>query len=139
MNDDTTTTGKSAKPAKTAKASADQPTDDTAQPLSDTEPADASQDAVVSEVDRLRNEIKRTNRQHRKLVKRDRREEDLKPYQVELLKLQSHLEHTDKRMIVLFEGRDAAGKGERDETYGGGCCRGEISSLRPGVGGDEFG
>jgi polyphosphate kinase 2 (PPK2 family) len=112
VNDDTTTTGKSAKPAKTAKASADQPTDDTAQPLSDTEPADASQDAVVSEVDRLRNEIKRTNRQHRKLVKRDRREEDLKPYQVELLKLQRHLEeHTDKRMIVLFEGRDAAGKG----------------------------
>ena len=111
VNDDTTTTGKSAKPAKTAKASADQPTDDTAQPLSDTEPADASQDAVVSEVDRLRNEIKRTNRQHRKLVKRDRREEDLKPYQVELLKLQRHLEHTDQRMIVLFEGRDAAGKG----------------------------
>ena len=70
VNDDTTTTGKSAKPAKTAKASADQPTDDTAQPLSDTEPADASQDAVVSEVHRLRNEIKRTNRQHRKLVKR---------------------------------------------------------------------
>ncbi|MFZ2549059.1 MAG: polyphosphate kinase 2, partial [Candidatus Microthrix subdominans] len=110
MNDDTTTTGKSAKPAKTAKAPADKPTDDTAQPPSDTDSADASHKAVA-EVDRLRNEIKRKNRQHRKLVKRDRREEDLKPYQVELLKLQRHLEHTDQRMIVLFEGRDAAGKG----------------------------
>ena len=38
-------------------------------------------------------------------------EKQLKPYQVELLKLQKHLEVTDRRMIVLFEGRDAAGKG----------------------------
>jgi polyphosphate kinase 2 len=35
----------------------------------------------------------------------------LKPYQAELLKLQRHLEDTNRRMIVLFEGRDAAGKG----------------------------
>ena len=35
----------------------------------------------------------------------------LKPYQAELLKLQRHLEATNRRMIVLFEGRDAAGKG----------------------------
>ena len=33
------------------------------------------------------------------------------PYQVELLKLQRHLEDATMRMIVLFEGRDAAGKG----------------------------
>ena len=39
------------------------------------------------------------------------REQELIPYQVELLKLQAHLERHNKRMIVLFEGRDAAGKG----------------------------
>jgi len=43
--------------------------------------------------------------------RRVREEEELKPYQVELLKLQRYLEEEDRRMIVLFEGRDAAGKG----------------------------
>lgn len=37
--------------------------------------------------------------------------EDLKPYQVELLKLQRHLENTNKKMVILFDGRDASGKG----------------------------
>ncbi|RRS32861.1 MAG: polyphosphate kinase [Epsilonproteobacteria bacterium (ex Lamellibrachia satsuma)] len=39
------------------------------------------------------------------------RESSLKPYQVELLKLQAYLEKQDKKMIVLVEGRDASGKG----------------------------
>ena len=38
-------------------------------------------------------------------------EEELKPFQAELIKMQQHLEQTKKRMIILFEGRDAAGKG----------------------------
>lgn len=38
-------------------------------------------------------------------------ERGLRPWQVELLKLQRHLERENLRMIVLFEGRDAAGKG----------------------------
>ena len=38
-------------------------------------------------------------------------ERALRPWQVELLKLQGHLERENLRMIVLFEGRDAAGKG----------------------------
>jgi len=38
-------------------------------------------------------------------------ENSLKPYQVELIKLQNHLEKHNKKMIVLVEGRDAAGKG----------------------------
>lgn len=38
-------------------------------------------------------------------------EKKLKPYQAELIKLQKHLEETDQKMIILFEGRDAAGKG----------------------------
>jgi polyphosphate kinase 2 len=38
-------------------------------------------------------------------------ERQLRPWQVELLKLQRHLEEENLRMIVLFEGRDGAGKG----------------------------
>ena len=38
-------------------------------------------------------------------------ERKLKPYQAELIKLQKFLEETNQKMIILFEGRDAAGKG----------------------------
>jgi len=37
--------------------------------------------------------------------------EELKPYQAELIKLQQHLERTGRKMIILFDGRDASGKG----------------------------
>lgn len=37
--------------------------------------------------------------------------EELKSYQIELIKLQNYLELTNKKMIILFEGRDASGKG----------------------------
>lgn len=37
--------------------------------------------------------------------------EELKKYQIELIKLQNWLEKENKRMIILFEGRDASGKG----------------------------
>jgi len=39
------------------------------------------------------------------------RKEELKPYQAELIKLQRHLEKTGKKMVILFDGRDASGKG----------------------------
>ena len=39
------------------------------------------------------------------------RSEELKPYQAELIKLQRHLENTGKKMVILFDGRDASGKG----------------------------
>ncbi|QKF67842.1 polyphosphate kinase 2 [Arcobacter venerupis] len=35
----------------------------------------------------------------------------LKKYQIELIKLQNWLEKENKRMIIIFEGRDASGKG----------------------------
>ncbi len=35
----------------------------------------------------------------------------LEPYQAELVKLQQHIERYKLKMIILFEGRDAAGKG----------------------------
>jgi len=46
-----------------------------------------------------------------KAVKKYLQEQALKPYQAELIKMQEYLEKNKKRMIVLFEGRDAAGKG----------------------------
>jgi polyphosphate kinase 2 len=39
------------------------------------------------------------------------KDDSLKPFQIELLKLQRHLEAAEIPMIVLFEGRDASGKG----------------------------
>ena len=59
--------------------------------------------AVASRADRAK-----TGKQ---LRARYRREKELETYQVELLKLQKHLESTGLKMIVVFEGRDAAGKG----------------------------
>ena len=46
-----------------------------------------------------------------KAVIRRRQEQELKPYQAELIKLQQYLEDSNRKMIILFEGRDAAGKG----------------------------
>jgi polyphosphate kinase 2 len=53
-------------------------------------------------------EVKAERDRLRRRVAKDR---PLEPYQIELLKLQKHLEVTKTPMIVLFEGRDAAGKG----------------------------
>ena len=39
-----------------------------------------------------------------------------KPLQVELLKMQEWIKETDKKLIILFEGRDAAGKGSAIKT-----------------------
>ena len=46
-----------------------------------------------------------------KAMRKRREEASLKPFQAELLKLQKHLEAEQRRMVILFEGRDAAGKG----------------------------
>ena len=59
---------------------------------------------LVAKYERLRKE-------ERSAVRKRREDDALKPFQVELLKLQRHLERHQQRMIVLFEGRDAAGKG----------------------------
>jgi polyphosphate kinase 2 len=46
-----------------------------------------------------------------KALRRYLREQTLKPYQAELIRMQQYLEASGTRMIILFEGRDAAGKG----------------------------
>ncbi len=51
------------------------------------------------------------NKFQKKAIRRYYQEEALKPYQAELIRMQTCLEKNDRRMIILFEGRDAAGKG----------------------------
>jgi polyphosphate kinase len=67
-------------------------------------------DIVAAYHDALR-ELSALRRERSGLARRMRAEKGLRPWQVELLKLQRHLEDENLRMIVLFEGRDAAGKG----------------------------
>ena len=66
---------------------------------------------LLAKIEHQREEITSLQKRHNKAIRRCKREEDLKPYQSELIRLQQHLEQTRRRMIILFEGRDASGKG----------------------------
>ena len=66
-----------------------------------------SLDELIKTFKESKNEQKAPNKATQK---RDD-EKELKPFQAELIKLQQHLEKNDQKMIILFEGRDAAGKG----------------------------
>ncbi len=66
--------------------------------LSLIQPSDSSPD------DKVDSRIKKAIRDYEKA-------QELKPYQIELIKLQKHLDRYQKKMIVLFDGRDASGKG----------------------------
>lgn len=65
----------------------------------------------IREHERLEQENADLKIREKKAVKRYLCEQELKPFQAELLRLQQYLEDTQRRMIILFEGRDAAGKG----------------------------
>lgn len=68
-------------------------------------------DVLARERDKLRSELARLKREKRRAVSRRRMELALRPYQAELIAMQKYLERTKTRMIIVFEGRDAAGKG----------------------------
>lgn len=72
---------------------------------------DLSIQDLLDKVAHQKQEIVHLQKARSKAVRRCKREEDLKPYQAELIRMQQYLEETQKRMIILFEGRDAAGKG----------------------------
>lgn len=59
----------------------------------------------------LEEKVARLEAERDKLVARVDKDAPLRPYQVELLKLQRHLEAERLPMIVIFDGRDASGKG----------------------------
>ncbi|MGI9424141.1 MAG: polyphosphate kinase 2 [Hyphomicrobiaceae bacterium] len=56
-------------------------------------------------------------------VRRKRYEAELRKLQIELVKLQSHIRGEGERLVILFEGRDSAGKG--------GCIKRFMQHLNP--------
>jgi len=56
-------------------------------------------------------ETTKRKKEIKKAYSKFQQEEELKPFQAELIKMQQYLEKSKRRMIILFEGRDAAGKG----------------------------
>ena len=79
--------------------------------LSALDDTQAEVEAMRQELQRLAEENAQLKRGERKAVKRFRREKQLRPYQAELIKMQQYLEAKNERMLIVFEGRDAAGKG----------------------------
>lgn len=66
---------------------------------------------LQKELETLKLENQKLKKQGSKAVKKFKLEKSLKPYQAELIQMQKYLEETGKKMIILFEGRDASGKG----------------------------
>ncbi len=68
-------------------------------------------DTLLKDFEKLQKGMPCLNKYQKKAIRRYHREEALKPYQAELIRMQKCLENNGRRMIILFEGRDAAGKG----------------------------
>ncbi|MEN8233692.1 MAG: polyphosphate kinase 2 [Actinomycetota bacterium] len=66
---------------------------------------------VETDIEALRTRLRDLEDENDKLRGSLTKDESLKPYQIELLKLQRHLEAERIPMMVIFEGRDASGKG----------------------------
>jgi len=66
---------------------------------------------VEEELQQLRSRVRDLEDERLKLETKANKPDRLYDYQVELLKLQRHLEITHTPMMVVFEGRDASGKG----------------------------
>ncbi len=75
--------------------------------LVETDPPDDSQDPFAV----LERQLEVTVAERDKLRSALEKDKPLRPFQIELLKLQRHLESQKIPMIVIFEGRDASGKG----------------------------
>lgn len=69
------------------------------------------EDLAIEQLQAENAELKAKLEKAGKALKRRKQEQALKPYQAELLALQKYLEEQKRRMVILFEGRDASGKG----------------------------
>jgi polyphosphate kinase 2 len=58
-----------------------------------------------------RNAMESGDYPYNKKLKKEKYERELQALQIELVKLQAHIQKTGGRIMALFEGRDAAGKG----------------------------
>ncbi|MEE9351764.1 MAG: polyphosphate kinase 2 [Thiotrichaceae bacterium] len=65
--------------------------------------------AKMKRLKRELNELKSSK--NGKIISKHLDEKSLKPFQAELIQMQNYLEETKTRMVILFEGRDASGKG----------------------------
>jgi len=68
-------------------------------------------DPATQALEALKEENSKLKRSQRKAVVKYRQEQSLKPYQAELIQMQKYLETTNRKMVIIFEGRDASGKG----------------------------
>ncbi len=66
---------------------------------------------LLNEHEQMSQSCQILSKYQKKAIRRYHREETLKPYQAELIRMQKCLEKNNSKMIILFEGRDAAGKG----------------------------
>jgi len=72
---------------------------------------DIRTEELLKRFQQLQAECETLKADNNKAVQRFRRESALTPLQAELIHMQQYLEESQTRMIILFEGRDAAGKG----------------------------
>ncbi|MCD6653163.1 MAG: polyphosphate kinase 2 [Sulfurovum sp.] len=66
---------------------------------------------LQKEIDRLRSELAAFHSKNHEALRMYKELKELEVYQAEMVKLQKHIEKQGKKLIVIFEGRDAAGKG----------------------------
>jgi polyphosphate kinase 2 len=84
---------------------------DVVAPEVETEPQKSAEE-ILQESQKLRNDIEHYGSSAiLKTLNKAKSESILKPFQAELILMQKYLEATKRRMIILFEGRDASGKG----------------------------
>jgi len=74
-------------------------------------PHDAQNEGVVKADDALSSKWREGGYPYKNLMSRKSYEKEKYKLQVELLKLQSWVKNNDQKVVILFEGRDAAGKG----------------------------
>ena len=76
------------------------------------EPREKSEEEVRAEHKALRKQVDKVGEKRAaRLIEKAELERSLKPFQAELILMQKYLEETKRRMVILFEGRDASGKG----------------------------
>ena len=70
-------------------------------------------DTLIKQIQRVQKGLKKKDRKELldAAVQKFYQSEMLKPFQAELIKVQQHLERTGRKVIILFDGRDASGKG----------------------------
>ncbi|MBD3790208.1 MAG: polyphosphate kinase 2 [Campylobacterales bacterium] len=68
-------------------------------------------DSLQQEIEMLRNQLQDFHEQNAEALKMYKEMKELEVYQAEMVKLQKHIENNGKKLVVVFEGRDAAGKG----------------------------